>query len=148
MRITKRWIIIGILKIFSGILIARFSANEDTWICVNNRWEKHGNPTSPIPLSGCGDSQEIQTNFQKSGYLSDREVDRANDGIYLIYEEPGKPALSAKLKFDGKSVCILEKEKTACTSLNSSIEKITENKKVSIEGFEYGGIVLVKSLTL
>lgn len=148
MRIEKRWIIIGILIIFAGILIARFSTNEDTWICVNNRWEKHGNPTSPIPLSGCGNGQELQSNFKKSGYLSDRETEQANDGIYLIYEEPGSPALSAKLKFDEKSTCVFEERKTICISLNSTIEKIAENKRVSIEGFEYGGIVLVKSLTL
>ena len=148
MRITKKWIIIGILIIFAGILIARFSANEDTWICVNNKWEKHGNPTSPIPQSGCGNGQELQSNFKKSGYLSDRETDKANDGIYLVYEEPGAPALSAKLKFDEKSTCVFEERKTICISLNSTIEKIAENKRVSIEGFEYGGVVLVKSLTL
>ena len=28
---------------------------EDTWICQQGVWEKHGNPNSPMPDSGCGD---------------------------------------------------------------------------------------------
>lgn len=26
---------------------------EDDWICVNNEWVKHGNPSAPKPTTGC-----------------------------------------------------------------------------------------------
>lgn len=32
---------------------------EDDWICVNNEWVKHGNPSAPKPESGCGKEKEI-----------------------------------------------------------------------------------------
>ncbi len=28
---------------------------EDNWICVNNEWIKHGNPSASKPLTGCGE---------------------------------------------------------------------------------------------
>lgn len=39
-----------------GVFVARFVLNggEDTWICENNRWIKHGNPANPVPVTGCG----------------------------------------------------------------------------------------------
>ena len=48
---------------FSGLGIARllFGGGEDTWICANEQWIKHGNPNSPMPQSGCG---EMQSDWQ------------------------------------------------------------------------------------
>lgn len=37
------------LKFFLG-------GNEDVWLCVGNQWVKHGNPSSPMPENGCGQS--------------------------------------------------------------------------------------------
>jgi hypothetical protein len=31
---------------------------EDTWICDNEQWVKHGNPRDPMPTSGCGVEKE------------------------------------------------------------------------------------------
>ena len=35
--------------------------NEDSWICVNNQWTKHGNPASPKPEKGCGTESSQKT---------------------------------------------------------------------------------------
>ena len=43
-----------LLVILLSIVALRFSSPEDTWICVNNAWVKHGNPSAPAPTSGCG----------------------------------------------------------------------------------------------
>jgi hypothetical protein len=50
----------------SGLFIARFlfGGDEDTWICSNNQWVKHGNPKAPKPPTGCGgmtDTLQTQT---------------------------------------------------------------------------------------
>lgn len=31
-----------------------FSGDEDTWLCQNNVWVKHGNPSVSAPATGCG----------------------------------------------------------------------------------------------
>lgn len=33
-----------------------FGGPEDSWVCQNNQWIKHGNPNSPMPASGCGET--------------------------------------------------------------------------------------------
>lgn len=37
--------LIGSLRFFSG--------DEDTWICKNGQWTKHGNPDNPAPQTEC-----------------------------------------------------------------------------------------------
>jgi len=51
--------ILGIVFILIGITAAwafvRFviGGDEDTWICQNGQWVKHGNPSAPKPTNGC-----------------------------------------------------------------------------------------------
>ncbi|OGY46470.1 MAG: hypothetical protein A2744_03420 [Candidatus Buchananbacteria bacterium RIFCSPHIGHO2_01_FULL_44_11] len=40
-----------ILLVIAGLIIAR--GNEDTWLCVDGQWLKHGNPTAPQPNTPC-----------------------------------------------------------------------------------------------
>jgi len=55
---TKKIIIaIGIvLAIIIIIVILR--SPEDNWICSNGQWVKHGNPSAPMPTSGCGNQTQ------------------------------------------------------------------------------------------
>jgi hypothetical protein len=55
------------------------------------------------------DDQKQTNNFNKTGNLT-----KNNDLWTLVYEEPGKPALSAKLKFSSKTVCLDEGQKKSC----------------------------------
>jgi len=43
-------IIIGILVLFTWFLIR---GPEDTWICADGKWVKHGVPSAPIPEGEC-----------------------------------------------------------------------------------------------
>lgn len=51
----KYLIIIGIIAlILLGVLaLAILRGDEDTWLCQNGQWVRHGNPSSPMPTSGC-----------------------------------------------------------------------------------------------
>ncbi len=53
----KRTIIILfliLLFVLGVVFVLRFLAgDEDTWICNNGQWVKHGNPSAPMPLSDC-----------------------------------------------------------------------------------------------
>lgn len=52
----KHQIIAGILIVLLSIVIGfRFLFPEDAWICSNNQWIRHGNPSTPKPLTGCGE---------------------------------------------------------------------------------------------
>jgi len=58
----KKDIFIGLLLILlagASFLALRFflGGEEDTWLCVNNQWVKHGNPAAPMPTEGCGTTQ-------------------------------------------------------------------------------------------
>lgn len=46
-----------LVLIFVAIVAIRFflGGDEDTWICQNGVWVKHGNPSQPMPETGCGE---------------------------------------------------------------------------------------------
>lgn len=50
-------IILGVIIIAGAILMfLRFvvGGDEDTWVCSNGVWVKHGNPSAVVPTTGCG----------------------------------------------------------------------------------------------
>lgn len=51
MRKLKTTLFIIIFIFLFIFIILRF--NEDTWICENGQWVKHGVPNSPMPESQC-----------------------------------------------------------------------------------------------
>jgi hypothetical protein len=53
----KILIILIILVVLAGVwLVLRFiiGGPEDTWICVEGEWIKHGAPSAPMPTETCG----------------------------------------------------------------------------------------------
>jgi len=66
----KKYILFLVILIFIGIIITivsdtffstRFWSGEDTWICQNGEWVKHGQPSAPRPETPCvelGESEE------------------------------------------------------------------------------------------
>ncbi len=52
-------IIIIILAIFVFLLFLRFviGGPEDTWICTDGEWTKHGAPSMSKPIEGCGEEK-------------------------------------------------------------------------------------------
>lgn len=109
-------IIIGVVAIILVVFsVARFISPEDTWICSNNQWIKHGNPSSPQPATGCGNnSGNIVVDFDEVGYFV-KDNPGFKPGVwYLVYEKPGQPALYKELAFDSKSVCKFNDKQGAC----------------------------------
>lgn len=52
----KVFLIFGIfiLGVVVTLLVLRLLTPEDTWLCVNGEWVKHGNPSADHPATGCG----------------------------------------------------------------------------------------------
>ena len=48
-------LIIGLVAIVVIGLAGRFfvSGDEDTWLCQNGQWVRHGQPSTPAPTTGC-----------------------------------------------------------------------------------------------
>lgn len=48
-------IILILILIIGGLFVVRFifGGPEDSWICDNGEWVKHGNPSAPKPTTEC-----------------------------------------------------------------------------------------------
>jgi len=78
------------------------------------------------------------SNFKRNGNLVKRDGD-----WQLIYEEPGKPALSVRLEFNENSMCHDAYEDKSC-----SPEYWEEGDRAQIMGYKQEGKVLVSSLRI
>ena len=67
------FIILAVI-ILAGAVVAflRFGlgGDEDTWICSNGQWVKHGNPSAAKPTTGCGQAETTNQNVNTSNYTN------------------------------------------------------------------------------
>lgn len=50
---------IGIFMVLGTLLIVRFLfTEEDSWICKNGEWVKHGQPLAPKPNTLCDEKKD------------------------------------------------------------------------------------------
>ena len=86
--------IFGVLLLIGVIILAIrfFSGPEDTWLCENNQWVKHGNPSVEMPKTGCGEPKEdkVVTNFlecEAAGFPVMKSYPRQCQGKDMIFVE-------------------------------------------------------------
>lgn len=54
MKTLNRKVLIAIIVAFAVLFLWLFIRGpEDTWICDNGQWVKHGVPSAPMPEGGC-----------------------------------------------------------------------------------------------
>ncbi|MBU4370084.1 GerMN domain-containing protein [Patescibacteria group bacterium] len=53
----KKILTIIIIMVVVGAFLLIIRGSEDTWLCQDGQWVKHGMPSGPMPLSGCGDDE-------------------------------------------------------------------------------------------
>jgi len=104
-------LIIGILLI-GGLVLAylRFfkGGDEDTWICVNNQWVKHGNPSASMPEEVCSSANNgnIRTdqNTNTTGLQGKGIIDSIKNALV------GSGALECRYGFNkgGESITYLK----------------------------------------
>jgi len=92
----------------------------------------------------CAVSEEVEINFTKTGNLADRSTDLEENWV-LIYEEPGKPALSVSLDFTEDSTCVTGNETVLCWDT-----ELVNGERATIEGqkAENSDMVAVVKLTV
>jgi hypothetical protein len=68
---------------------------------------------------------------------------------YIIFEEPGSPALAKKLVFDGDSRCAMPAGEMPCLAISAPIEAAYGEERILVEGVsQTDGSLLVRSVTL
>lgn len=59
-KILYVFLIIFVILIIAIIGIRFFSGDEDTWLCQDGQWVKHGVPRAPMPTEPCGEQPAQQ----------------------------------------------------------------------------------------
>ncbi len=91
MKKTILTIIFVIIAVAVVVLGLRFlSGDEDTWLCQNGQWVKHGNPASPMPLESCPGSQVFTTI-------------KGNNDIIKITKPLSQAIVSSPLEIEGEA---------------------------------------------
>jgi len=82
-----------------GWLFIRFvlGGSEDSWLCVDGEWVKHGNPSAAMPQTGCEEEKSIETEVVRESPVSEERIvggDRDEHGCigsagYRFSEEIG-----------------------------------------------------------
>ncbi len=56
----KLIIILAVIIVIIGLvgILLLLRGDEDTWLCQNGQWVKHGNPSASQPTTGCGNQTE------------------------------------------------------------------------------------------
>ncbi len=91
---TKKVVIVfGIIIFILLVVVAILRAvGEDSWICQNNQWVKHGNPTSAMPTTPCGTNQNTNATNQP---LNTNQPTASESGN-IIVDEPLADSVLAK----------------------------------------------------
>lgn len=86
------------------------------------------------------------TNFSKIGTIVFNNPGLKPNTPYLVYEEPGSPALSALLLFDPISVCSFENGATPCIAMSVTLDLPLGGKRTVVEGTKNENTVLVRKI--
>lgn len=73
-------IMIAVIAILALWFFIRFfiGGPEDTWICQNGEWVKHGNPSAPMPAEPCG-KEKITRKVLLYYYNSENDKDESEN---------------------------------------------------------------------
>lgn len=97
-------LIISSLIIFATIIFlgARSISPEDSWICVDNEWIKHGRPDSPKPTSGCFYDKNAVGKDSDGKQVEKAEFSKEDEGINIFNLQP-ESKISSPYKFEGEA---------------------------------------------
>lgn len=89
------------------------------------------------------------TDTVKAGYLTFDTPGLQQDTPYLVYEEPGKPALTARLIMDAMSSCSAGQGATPCIAMSVQWSTVFGGKRAIVEGnAAEDGSILVRKLRI
>ena len=104
-------IIIAIVILAAVWLGIRFiiGGPEDTWICENGQWVKHGQPSAPKPTTPCGTTKNINNNINanlntnKTNTNTQVNTNRQTTGNIIVSEPKPNNEVSSPMTITGKA---------------------------------------------
>ena len=142
-------ITIGVFLILAllVVIVRFFSGDEDTWICDNGQWVKHGNPSAPMPDAGCGAAtNEEKTQFSVYFAKSNADIQDCSLVYPLLREVPKTLAVgqaSLEELFKGPTV---EEKRGGHTSFFSDATKGILKKIKIIDKVVYVDLIDIRSI--
>jgi len=143
-------IIIGAVILLAGI---RGLSGEDDWICGDNGWVKHGNPSAPMPMEACGDFLIVNVYFNNSNLDPEASCNK----VFAVERKVPETQAIARAAVEELLKGPTEKEKSEgfFSSINSGvkIQKLSiENgiAKIDFDGqieFQVGGSCRVSAIS-
>lgn len=86
------------------------------------------------------------TTFSRIGTLVFNTPGLKPNTPYLVYENPGQPALTKELGLDELSVCAAPDGAAPCMAMSTTLDVPFGGKRARVEGIEEGDMVVVRKL--
>jgi hypothetical protein len=103
----KKLILLGVLVIVLiglAVVIIRISSPEDTWLCQNGQWVKHGQPQLPPPTENCGSGeQSLGQDPRSATYLIEGQAVTLKNGQAEQTTTPGAMAKTTTKIFEANT---------------------------------------------
>jgi hypothetical protein len=96
-------------------------------VVMNAPIEESSQPDTTFTISDSSSSQDATQKFSRIGHIVKPE---GEDDWYLVYEEPGKPALRVRLVFPN----------------SKDTEQFSIGDRVSVEGIQDDDVVVISSI--
>ncbi len=141
--------LIALVLIAVAVAAVRFFAggDEDAWICSDGQWVKHGQPSAPMPETGCPPAPApapaaeepgpaipavlpVEMNFFEMGFLSRNEPGEKAGAWSLKYEKLGAALQTVSLVFNQDSVCTVRGQAAPCSGFDQILDLRTR-----VEGY-------------
>jgi len=71
----------------TGLAILRFPTPEDTWLCSNGEWTRHGNPSAAMPTTVCPGAVTNNNQSKPIGLANPASVNCTDKGGTLVIEK-------------------------------------------------------------
>ncbi len=84
---TLIYIIIALAVLAIIFIGFRIFTPEDTWLCQNGQWVKHGNPSAPQPIQSCGNGNMIQNGNSNQNI---NQANTSNPNLKLTNLQPNQ----------------------------------------------------------
>ncbi len=94
----KVFVILGvvIILIIIAIFALRIFSDEDTWICQNGEWVKHGHPKAEKPTTNCG-------NIIKNNNQAEEQVQPVEEANIVVFSPKENAKISSPFEVEGKA---------------------------------------------
>jgi spore germination protein GerM len=121
----KKIVLIIIIIIGAAMMVLTLrllSGSEDTWICQNGQWIKHGQPLAPRPTSGCGkETMTIKLFFNNSKLDAEFSCNKVSPVERKIDKTEAVARKALELLLEG-NLTLQEREEGFLTSINPGVK--------------------------